>query len=193
MPNYCNYVLKIVADEKDKIEEFEKWLKADYSYADGQVKCNVAHHFCRVFEVYPYFTTPQPTEDNWYNIYCGDCAWSVNTCMTENGYYKDLKGTYGSKSKATNLRRVSKLFHCQIEVYSQEPGCAFAEHLIYDNGELITDDTRDCNSYDISLYETREEAEEGLEVDIPQSVWDRCDSDWLTICDYDIADPEWNI
>ena len=46
-----------------------------------------------------------------------------------------------------------------LEVYSREPGCAFEEHYLYDNGECLEDTCVDiiCFWWDRDEYQTYED------------------------------------
>lgn len=57
---------------------------------------------------------------------CGDCAWSVNSCMIDPGARKN--------TGITTLKNQSRLLRLEIEVYGSEPGMGFQEHYLYQNG-----------------------------------------------------------
>lgn len=167
MPNYCNYSMRIVGRQED-VDQFVKELKTDYSYDDygcSEIEEGL-RHFCRVFHADVIYNEPIKFKIN--ENCCvmlrdvtisGDCAWSVESCMTKHGYYSQLKDKYGNRSKATTLKLESKILNLIIEVYSEESGCCFSEHMLYVNGKKVIDD---CVDY----YETWED-EDGNLLDDP--------------------------
>ena len=90
MPNLCMYSM-CVKGKKEKVEEFIKVIKAYYDY--GTMEFGFSRHLFRVFEA-----DCDEIEDLGNNVYQaiigGNCAWSVSTCMFENGYYNNIKKRY---------------------------------------------------------------------------------------------------
>lgn len=170
MPNYCVYNMKVTGRQED-VDQFIKELQVtDYSYND--YGCSGIEeglrHLCRVFSADVIYDIPNKIKIDVDNsvilrdvILSGDCAWSVASCMTDSptSYYNQLRERYGNRSKATTLKLESKILNLIIEVYSEEPGCCFSEHMLYVNGEEIIDE---CVDY----YETWED-EDGNELDDP--------------------------
>ena len=68
---------------------------------------------------------------------CGDCAWSVNTAMLD---YEERKTN--DKTLVT-LDKLSEILDLDIEVISDEPGCAFGEHYFFEKGVTKIDDCID--------------------------------------------------
>lgn len=90
MPNLCMYSM-CVKGAKEKVEEFLKVIQADYDY--GTMEFSHDRHLFRVFEAC--CNGIEELSDNRYQaIIDGDCAWSVHTCMFEDGYYSDIKGRF---------------------------------------------------------------------------------------------------
>ena len=125
MPNLCSYALRIKGTP-EAIAEMEARL-TDYDHKP---------HFWRVFEAYRTEIADGVVE------FSGTCAWSVASCMCEGaGTYAD---SAEDRSAVTSLAKTAKELHATIEVFSEEPGCAFSEHFLYDNeGTALIEDTVD--------------------------------------------------
>lgn len=72
----------------------------------------------------------------------GYCAWSVHSSMmgsdsVEISYYHQCKEEHKDIFMGTNLIEQSR--DCVIEVFSEEPGCEFSEHYIFDHSECKCD------------------------------------------------------
>lgn len=68
---------------------------------------------------------------------CGDCAWSVYTAMLN---YEERK----IKDKMlVTLDKLSEILDLDIEVISDEGGCAFGEHYYFEKGVTKIDDCID--------------------------------------------------
>ena len=167
MPNYCNYSM-CVKCTKENVEEFVKVIKADYDYNNMQFTYH--RHMFRVFEAE--CNEIEEIDCGVYRtIINGYCAWSVATCMLEDGYYRDNRKKFGINSRGTTLIKESDMLNLEIEVFSEECGCCFQEHYVFDNGEVLCDDCVDYEEYWFDDYETKEEAEEELEIDITDEEW----------------------
>ena len=167
MANCCDYEMKIKGS-KEAIQRVIDCLKADYDYDEGKPSHK---HFFRVFSVYD----DEPLEDNGDGTFTkyifGDCAWSVYSCMCRGGstYYDYCKMEHPDTFMGTNLTEQSQ--DCEIEIFSEEPGCEFSEHYIYKNGECLADDCVDVEqgSYD-------DDGNITTEID-----WDEYDGDQLCL------------
>jgi len=138
MPNYCDYEMKIRSSDKNIIKNVLECLKADYNYGEGKP----AHkHLQRVFEA-----NADEVHDNgdgtFTQFVSGYCAWSLYVCMCEGEltYYDLLKTDHPDIFMGTTLKELSK--GCEIEAFSEETGMAFSEHLLYKDGECVTNDTQ---------------------------------------------------
>lgn len=135
MPNYCNYEMKIIGSKK-AIQRVVECLEANYNYDEGKPSHK---HFFRVFECYV-----EDLEDNgdgtFTQFLCGDCAWSVYSCMCSGDYtyFNDGKKSFGENFMGTTLQEQSQ--DCEIEVFSEEEGMQFSEHYIFKNGECLVND-----------------------------------------------------
>lgn len=173
MPNYCSYSMQVTGRPED-VDLFLNEMRSDYCYnehiCEGITKD--MRHFCRVFEAAPSgeFTFLKQVNDN-YEVFLkrleitGDCAWSVASCMTSGAYtyYSQFKEKYENRSQATTLQLESRRLNLVIEVYSEETGCAFSEHMLYVNGEEVINDCVDYNEiwYDEDDNELDEPIREG--------------------------------
>ena len=162
MPNYCNYSMCVIG-RKENVEEFIKVIKADYNY--GTMEFSYDRHLFRVFDA-DYDEIEQVGDNAYQVIIDGDCAWSVATCMLEAGYYKDLKERYAKEFRGTTLQIESERLNLDIEVFSEERGMCFQEHYIIRKGELEVDECVDWEEYFLEEYETKEEAEKDLGIEI---------------------------
>ena len=75
----------------------------------------------------------------------GSCKWSIQSALIDNALsmrkQKDFNGPWYFKD-LINVKEILTLFetcekyHVNMEVYSEEPGCNFAEHFYYNNGKI---------------------------------------------------------
>ena len=104
----------------------------------------------------------------------GWCKWSINSALINNAismrenpsrwYWGE--GIDPSKIEFVTLIEACKKWNLDMEVYSEECGCCFQEHMVVINGELIVDDCVECNEYCICNYGTKEEAEAEFGIEI---------------------------
>lgn len=168
MPNYCNYSMSVVGKQRKNVEEFIKIMNADYNY--GTMEFNSDRHMFRVFEAESDEIVER--EDGRFQVgISGYCAWSVRCCMFEDGYYRDLKKDYPKEFRGTTLLIESARLGIDIEVYSEESGMCFQEHYVIIEGELVRDESVDYEEWWVEDYETKEEAEEELEIKITDEEW----------------------
>lgn len=167
MPNICLYSM-CVKGKKENIEEFIKVIKADYDY--GTMEFTHDRHLFRVFSADD--NEIEQVDDDVYEVIInGDCAWSVSSCMFESYYYSDLKQRFPNEFRGTTLPIESERLNLDIEVYSEECGCCFQEHYVIIHGDINVYDSVDWYEYDLSEYETKEEAEEELDIEITDEEW----------------------
>jgi hypothetical protein len=157
-----------VKGKKESIEEFIKVMQADYDY--GTMEFSYDRHFFRVFEA-NYEEIEQLDLDEYQVIINGYCAWSVSSCMFKSYYYRDLKERYPNEFRGTTLQSESIRLGLDIEVYSEECGCCFQEHYVILNGAVTVEESVDWYEYDLSEFDTKEEAEEELEIEITDEEW----------------------
>ena len=171
MPNYCNYSMKVVGT-KQNIQEFIKVIQADYNYYD--MTFSYDRHMFRVFEA-EHDEIEERADGRFETVINGYCAWSVASCMFAAGYYRDSQKSHPDNFKGTTLDIESKNLNLDIEVYSEEPGCCFQEHYIIINGDIVCDECVDWYEYWVEEYESKEDAQEELEIEITDEEWDTCD------------------
>ena len=167
MPNYCNYSMCVVGKKKS-IEEFIEVMNADYNY--GTMVFQGDRHMFRVFEAVN-DEIVERHDGRLETIINGYCAWSVRSCMFEDGYYRDLKKNYPNEFRGTTLLLESERLGLDIEVYSEESGMCFQEHYVIIEGELVRDESVDWEEIWIDGYETKEAAEEDMEITITDEEW----------------------
>lgn len=171
MPNYCDFDLAVVGKRK-KVAEFLKVLSAHYDYAEPGEQ---PRHLFRVFNVWElenYDTIEEflddeaeELDDNTISvIVSGICAWNVGACMTEEGYYKDVKKSVGDRFNGTTLQIESKRLKLEIEVYGVEGTCI--EHYEYRDGKIIAEEYKEFEY----MGSDNEEASEILGLEEPLSL-----------------------
>ena len=72
----------------------------------------------------------------------GDCKWSISSSINSSHY--------GNALDETTKGLI-------VEMWSQEPGCAFEEHVVYANGTCLCDDCVDYEEYNLDDYDSLEE------------------------------------
>lgn len=167
MPNYCDYSM-CVKGTKENIEEFIKVINAGYSYTTMEFDYN--RHFYRVFESY-YDEIEEMLDGTYQVVINGYCAWSVNSCMFENGYHKRIKEEYKDECRGTTVPIESERLNLDIEIFSSECGVGFQEHYIVRKGAIEVEECVDYYEYAICDFNTKEEAEEEFEIEITDEEW----------------------
>lgn len=170
MPNYCNYSM-CVKGTKESVEEFIKVIQADYDY--GTMEFSHDRHLFRVFEA-EYDEVEEVYNGIYQVIIKGYCAWSVNCCMldtSKSSYYKSLKTDYPCEFRGTTLPIESKRLNLDIEVFSEEGGMCFQEHYVILKGDIVCDDCVDWQEYYIGEFNSKEEAERELGIEITDEEW----------------------
>lgn len=131
-----------IKGSKNAIKRVIECLKANYNYPEeGKPKHK---HFFRIFDVYDEDEAEDNGDGTFTQYLFGYCAWSVSACMLnewEHSYYSECKNNHKDIFMGTTLEEQSQ--DCEIEVFSEEPGCCFSEHYIFKNGKRIVDDCID--------------------------------------------------
>lgn len=153
MANNCAFLLKAVSKSKENLDRLVKIM----NYEDEK-----GWHLCRIFSADVHDTE----EVNGLYAYTigGDCAWSVGTCMTEGGYFDNYRSTRGilkcpSKWKSggkekcaeivVTMPQLCELLDMGVEIWSEEEGCQFQEHMQFyspeghKNGHTDVADSKD--------------------------------------------------
>ena len=124
MPNYCDFMMKVVGKKTD----CRTFMSKLSSY-------KVPNHFWRIFEADIYNEEVHGDQTSLY-IY-GQCAWSLESCCRASGY-----------SEGVDLFEVNtKELDLKMEAYSREYGIGFEEHFIYNRGECQADECVDAKEY----------------------------------------------
>ena len=138
MANMCYFILKAVGKKKD-LNEFNTIIG---NIDEGNTSKN-RHFFCVNC---PNLTTLEiinkAKNDNSITevIFSGFCNWSIYDSMCKG------IGTYYNRSNSimkTNLEDISKELNLEIEAFSEEPGCAIQEHMLFIKGDWLINDCID--------------------------------------------------
>lgn len=142
-----------------KLKEFKKLL-----VITDEVKENLpkAPHFWRIFDV-DVADTDYDKDGTFSMTLFGSCAWSASSALLYEGYYEDWKSYEGQDwFKGTCLENVHEKFpSLKMEIFSEECGCSFSEHIKMDENGII----EDVGNLVATYYESVEEAkEDGFEI-----------------------------
>lgn len=164
MANMCSFLMK-VRGKKENIEQFHKALTQD-----GKVWMGRGAESDLQFE------------DDDVAFLSGWCKWSVCSALIDNAvsmrtepqiwYHEEGK----EEKEYITLYEACDRWNLDMEVYSEEGGCCFQEHYVYINGELICEECVEWYEYDIDEYETKEKAEEELDIEISDDEWNSGES-----------------
>lgn len=150
MANNCFYTMKVYG-KKESIEEFVRLLRWE-TKIDGK-------GLGKTYSASP-AESEMINEEVFMMIISGDCAWSVKSAMM------------GRKISLESETRRLGLF---LEVFSEEHGCQFQEHLLINKGDVILSEAKDaacelleemddsefhalCKKYNLSPKEAEERA-----------------------------------
>ena len=161
MANLCSFLMKVRGNKED-ILQFYKALTQDGKIWMGR-GAGADIEF----------------EDNDFAALTGTCKWSIQSAVIDNAISMrtDSRPWYfgeGLSSKDfefVTLYEACKRWNLVMEVYSEECGCQFQEHFVCDKGEVLCDDCVGWEEYFVEDYETKEEAEEDLEITITDEEW----------------------
>ena len=107
----------------------------------------------------------------------GWCKWSVQSAMIDNAISMRTEpnlwafSTRKEELEFITLLEATEKWNLVMEVYSEEPGCEFQEHYVFDNGTILCDECVEYHEYWICEYETKEDAEEELGITITDEQW----------------------
>jgi hypothetical protein len=108
----------------------------------------------------------------------GWCKWSVRSAMEDNAIsMRSHPNTWAfsnadpAKLEFITLFEACRKWNLDMEVYSEEPGCCFQEHYVVVNGDLIWEECVEWNEYCIDDYDSKEEAEAELGIEISDEEW----------------------
>ena len=154
MANDCMVDL-VVRGRKECVKEFDKIITADYDYS--AMEFSHKPHFNRLRGV-------DHADYSEYGLmaiqsYVVDCAWSAEVCFMKGDctYYGGREAKRledGTPNYSTNLEDVSKQYDLDIELWSQESGFEFEEHILIKKGEVIENEVYEYHEYYIEDYST---------------------------------------
>lgn len=166
MANMCNFEMRVKGRRVD-IETFFKAMSQVGHYIMG-----------RGADADINYDDNDP--DTSASIY-GWCKWSVYSAMVDNAI--DMRENpdnwcWGDDEERDpnpeyiTLWEACKKWNLDMEVYSCEPGCEFQEHYMVVDGDIVCDECEEYHEYWIADYETLEEAEEELDIEITDEEWE---------------------
>jgi len=141
MPNYCNYNMKVTGRKPD-VNRFLSILK----YEDKE------YALSRIFEADKYKSTRYKNTEFVSSYITGYCAWSCSSTMLDGlGSYYATYGNFQNDGapRRSHLKELTKLLDIVVELYSDESGMCFQEHILVSRGDIIIDDCVDwTDSYE---------------------------------------------
>ena len=164
MANICDFSMR-VRGQKDDIEKFyNAMIQKGNAYMGRGADAEIQYE-----DEGEYYTA-------WIN---GWCKWSIQSALIDNAismrtepnmwYFGDSVDV--SKIEFVTLIEACRKYNVDMEVFSEEPGCCFQEHIMVINGDVVIDDCVEFNEYWIDDFDTKEEAEEELEIKITDEEW----------------------
>ena len=161
MANICYFVMR-VRGEHENIEKFYNAMSQKGNVWMGRgAEAEISYEDDNVAEI-----------NGW-------CKWSVESALIDNAISMRTEpnmwafgGDFNSHTtQFVTLVEACKIWDLDMEVYSEESGCCFQEHLMVVDGELVIDECVEWNEYCIDDYDTKEEAEKELEIEITDEEW----------------------
>lgn len=154
MANLCDFMMKIKG-KTENVYELIRLMKADLNNHNEQTGKKKRIECVDVLSMENVNGTYVATID-------GNCSWSVYTSMLEEGIH-------------TTIPVESKRLNIDVEIYSA--GTGFMEHYIIKNGVLESSKCVDYEEYCIEGYNTKEEAEEDLDIHFTDKEWANANHD----------------
>ena len=159
MGNICGMVMKIKGKKSDR-DAFIKALTQDGTEYMG-----------RGADV----DIDEETDE--YAIVTGWCKNSILSALVDNAISMRTEPehwTIKDNDELTfiTLPEASLKYNLDVEAYSEEAGCCFSEHFLIKKGKWIKDDCVAYNEYELEDFNTKEEAEKELEMEISDEAWD---------------------
>ena len=109
----------------------------------------------------------------------GWCKWSIQSALIDNaismrtnpGMWWFGDNVDASKIEFITLDEACDKWNLDMEVYSEEPGCCFQEHYLFVDGAMVLEECVDYYEYCLDEFETKEEAESELGIEITDEEW----------------------
>ena len=168
MANICSFLMKVRGNKEDIIQ-FHKALTQE-----GKIWMGRGADADLTFE-----------EDG-SAFMSGWCKWSVVSALIDNAISMRIEPERWyhepgeEEHEYITLYEACERWNLVMEVYSEEGGCQFQEHFICDKGDVICEDCVHWEEYDIGDYESKEEAEENLDVEFTDEEWENHDDYRIT-------------
>ena len=151
MANYC-YFTMMITGVKEAVDELISMMKWEGIYAENGLG--------RIYEIDEYDRDFHPANNVSAKL-TGDCAWSVTCAMrSDNG------------RREVCLESETKRLGLVVEVFSEELGCAFQEHILIDKGEVIIDDCVDYEAHYVGEHDTIEAYNEEYDTNFTEDMVD---------------------
>lgn len=160
MANTCDFLMK-VRGNRDDIEQFYKALNQNGKIWVGRGA-----------------ETDINFREDGAAFMLGLCKWSVLSSLVDNAILmrtepdKWFHKPDEEEHEYITLWEACKKWNLIMEVYSEESGCEFQEHFICDKGDVICNECVEWHEYCICDYETKEEAEKELGLEILDEEWE---------------------
>lgn len=157
MANICTFAMK-VSGKKEGIEKFLRALTQEGDVWMGRGACG---------------DEEWDSEDS--ATFYGECKWAMGAALVDNALSMAHQKSTGEghwswdeesqKREYVTLEQACEMYDVEIEAYSEEPGCCFAEHIQYSKDEGYFCEVADFYEYYLDEFETLEEAKEELNLD----------------------------
>lgn len=151
MANYCSFNMKVTGDI-DSINEIFEMMQWKGKFEENGLG--------RIYDIETYDSILYPNGLASY-FFSGDCAWSVHSAMRSD-----------SGRREVSLESESKRLGLMIEVFSEESGFAFQEHVLINKGEILIDDCVDYEEHWTGEFDSLEEYNNEYETDFTEDMVD---------------------
>ncbi len=179
MGNICSFGIKVVG-EKDNVMKFFDAMEQKNGIYMG-----------RGAEIYDIDITENHNNKSLISAKAfGLCKWSVLSSLINSAIsmrtspedWTNGKDVISGKIKVLTLCEASKLYNVNVEIFSEECELCFAEHYVVLKGDLTTNEECEYREYYLDVFETKEEAEKKLGINITKENWEK---GWFSTGGYD--------
>ena len=186
MANICCFDMH-VSGKKQNIRTLFDWMRAKYDYKleaepkifiveeNGTKKPADVHLGYRIFDCDicdKYEMGKAKDDDNIVIAFSGSCANSCAGCMLVDGYKPE--------HNVISLPEACEKLGLDVELFSEESGCQFSEHIVVNSDGTWTKDSVPLVSLSLSDYDSYKE----LKADLPEGL------PYFSELDYDTAKEE---